>query len=135
MLEIAKERGELGRVLIATDTPTGTGVMPLGMLKTVVEFASLAGLSATDSLALATGNGGRVLRRPEGIIEVGRPADFVLMQPPAGGYAHDALSAIERGDIPGICAVVIDGEVRTLRSRNTAAPARLATQLPSPVLI
>ena len=128
MLEIAKERDELHRILIATDSPTGTGVMPLGMIKTVAEFSSLGGLSATDALALATGNGGRVLRRSEGVVEVGRPADFVLLQPPGGGVANDALQAIERGDIPGIAGVVIDGEVRALRSRNTPAPARLATQ-------
>ncbi|HEX5016608.1 MAG TPA: hypothetical protein VFX15_03360 [Actinomycetes bacterium] len=129
MLDIAKERDQLDRMLIATDTPTGTGVMPLGMIKTVVELCSLGGLSATDALALATGNGGRVLRRPEGVIEISRPADFVLMQPPYGGVATDALAAIERGDIPGIAGVVIDGQVRALRSRNTPAPARLATQL------
>nr|WP_269153795.1 amidohydrolase family protein [Streptomyces caniscabiei] len=128
MLEIAKERDELDRILIATDSPTGTGVMPLGMIKTVAEFSSLGGISATDALALATGNGGRVLRRREGVIEIGRPADFVLMQPPTGGVATDALSAIERGDIPGIAGVVIDGDVRALRSRNSPAPARFATQ-------
>ncbi|MEU1517626.1 amidohydrolase family protein [Streptomyces sp. NPDC005811] len=128
MLEIAKDRDELDRILIATDSPTGTGVMPLGMIKTVAEFSSLGGLSATDALALATGNGGRVLRRDEGVIAIGRPADFVLMQPPSGGVATDALSAIERGDLPGIGGVVIGGEVRALRSRNTPAPARLATQ-------
>lgn len=128
MLEIARERDDLHRVLVATDSPTGTGVMPLGMIKTVAEFSSLAGFSATDALAFATGNPGRVLRRPEGLVEIGRPADFVLLQPPAGGVATNALSAIERGDIPGICGVVIDGEVRALRSRNTPAPARLAVQ-------
>ncbi len=30
--------------------------------------------------------------------------------------------SIEYGDIPGIAAVVIGGEVRALRSRNTPAP-------------
>jgi len=40
--------------------------------------------------------------------------------------AADALSAIARGDIPGISAVVIDGEVRVARSRNTPLAKRLA---------
>jgi hypothetical protein len=30
---------------------------------------------------------------------------------------------IEHGDLPGIGGVVVDGEVRALRSRNTPAPA------------
>jgi len=41
--------------------------------------------------------------------------------------APDALSAIARGDIPGISAVVIDGGVRVGRSRNTPLAKRLAT--------
>ena len=41
--------------------------------------------------------------------------------------AGDALAAIARGDIPGISAVIIDGEVRVGRSRNTPLAKRLAT--------
>lgn len=126
MLELARERDALDRILVATDTPTGTGVMPMGMIKTVTEFSSLGGFNATDALAFATGNAARVLRRDEGVIDVGRPADLVLLQAPAGGVATDPLAAIERGDIPGICGVVIDGEVRALRSRNTPAASRQA---------
>lgn len=127
ILSMARERESLDRVVIATDTPTGTGVMPLGMLKSICELSSLGGLSATDAIALATGNNGRVLRRPEGILEAGRPADVVLCFAPLGSAFADPLTAIEHGDVPGIGAVVIDGEVRALRSRNTPAPAGACT--------
>lgn len=126
ILEVARELDALDRVVLATDTPTGTGVMPLGMLKTVVEMSALAGISATDSIALATANNARVLRRQEGILEPGRPADIVLIQEPLGSAATDPLSAIQIGDMPAITAVVIDGEVKALKSRNTPAPTRLA---------
>ena len=33
--------------------------------------------------------------------------------------------------MPGISAVIIDGQVRTLRSRNTLAAARMATVRPA----
>ena len=122
ILRLANERGALDRILIATDTPTGTGVMPLGMLKTVCELSSLGGVAATDALALATGNNGLVLRKQEGILGVGRPADLVLAFPALGSAFEDPLIGIERGDLPGIGAVLIDGEVRALRSRNTPAP-------------
>ena len=122
ILELARERDALDRIVLATDTPTGTGVMPLGMLKTIAEVASLAGLSATDAIALATGANATVLRRPEGILEVGRPADIVLVQAPLGGDFETPLAALEHGDLPAIVAVVIDGELRALRSRNTPAP-------------
>jgi enamidase len=123
IIELAKERDALDRLLIATDTPAGTGVMPLGMMKTVCELSSLGGLAATDALAMASGANARVLRRDEGILETGRPADLVLLFAPLGSALSDPLEAIEHGDIPGIGAVVIDGELRALRSRNTPAPA------------
>jgi enamidase len=122
IIELARERGALDRIVIATDTPTGTGVMPLGMIKTVCELSSLSGLQATDTLAMATGNNGRVLRREEGVIDVGAPADLSLMFAPLGSAWDDPLTAIEHGDIPGIAAVVVDGELRALRSRNTPSP-------------
>lgn len=123
ILALARERDALDRIVIATDTPTGTGVMPLGMIKSVVELSSLGRVPAADAIALATGNNAAVLRRPEGLLEEGRPADLSLIHPPLGGSTDTPLAAIENGDIPGIGAVVIDGEVRALRSRNTPAPA------------
>jgi enamidase len=123
ILELARQRDRLDKIVLATDTPTGTGVMPLGMIKTLVEVSSLGGIPAADAIALATGNNAAVLRRPEGLLHVGRPADLALLHAPLGGAAGSPLTAIENGDIPGIGAVVIDGRVRALRSRNTPASA------------
>ena len=123
ILDLAARNQSLDRIVLATDTPTGTGVMPLGMIKTIVEMSSLGRIPAADAIALATGNNARVLRREEGVLEAGRPADLALLHPPLGGATDAPLAAIENGDIPGIGAVVIDGEVRALRSRNTPAPA------------
>lgn len=122
ILELAKERDALDRIVIATDTPTGTGVMPLGMIKTVCELASLGGLTAADAVAMASGSNGAVLRRDEGVLEPGRPADMALTFAPLGSAHDDPLTCIEQGDIPGIAAMLIDGEIRALRSRNTPAP-------------
>lgn len=122
IVELAKRRDALDRLTLATDTPTGTGLMPLGMIKTVCEISSLGGVSATDAIAMATGSNGSVLRRAEGVLQPGRPADLFLCFPPLGSAWSSPLSAIEHGDIPGIAAVVAAGEVRALRSRNTPAP-------------
>lgn len=122
IIELAKERDALGRIVLATDTPTGTGVMPLGMIKTVCEISSLGRVNATDAIAMATGNNAAVLRRPEGVLDIGHPADFVLCFAPLGSAFPGPIEAIEGGDIPGIAGVVIDGELRARRSRNTPAP-------------
>src|SRR5881397_3117719 len=116
----AREADALARVCVASDTPTGTGVMPLGVVKSVCEIASLGDLAPEIVLALATGNNARAFRLAgAATLEVGQPADLVVCDAPAASLAPDALTAIARGDIPGISAVVIDGEVRVARSRHT----------------
>jgi len=126
ILRLAGEAGALPRVCVASDTPTGTGVMPMGVLKSVCELASLGDLAPETVIALATGNNARVFRLTTGTLAVGEPADLVVCDAPAASRAADALGAIARGDIPGISAVVIDGIVRVGRSRNTPLAKRLA---------
>jgi len=125
----AREAGALARVCVASDTPTGTGVMPMGVMKSVCELASLGDLPAEVVVALATGNNTRAFRLAEGTgtIAVGAPADLVVCDAPSASLAGDALTAIARGDIPGISCVVIDGQVKVGRSRNTPLAKRLAT--------
>ena len=127
ILDLARTHDALARVCLASDTPTGTGVMPLGVLKTVCEVASLGGVSPADAIALATGNNARAFRVSTGTIAVGQPADLVVCDAPAASLARDGFDAIARGDIPGISCVIIDGQVRVARSRNTALAKRLAT--------
>jgi hypothetical protein len=127
ILDLARKHGALARVCLASDTPTGTGVMPLGVLKTVCEVASLGGLAPAEAIALATGNNASAFRLATGTIAVGQPADLVVCDAPAASLARDAFDAIARGDIPGISCVVVDGHVRVGRSRNTALAKRLAT--------
>ena len=125
----AREAGALARVCVASDTPTGTGVMPLGVMKSVCELASLGGLPPEVVIALATGNNARAFRLAAGTgtLAVGAPADLVVCDAPSASLAGDAMTAIARGDIPGISCVVIDGQVRVGRSRNTPMAKRLAT--------
>jgi enamidase len=127
ILKLAREHRALGRVCLASDTPTGTGVMPMGVLKSVCEVASLGELAPEEAIALATGNNTRAFRLTTGTIAVGRPADLVVCDAPAASLARDGLDAIARGDIPGISCVIIDGHVRVGRSRNTPLAKRLAT--------
>lgn len=127
IMELALDAGALDRIVLASDTPTGTGVMPMGVLKTVCEMASLSGITAGQAIALATGNNARHFRLDTGVIEAGEPADLVVCDVPLGSAAGSALEGIQIGDIPGISMVVIDGIPRIGKSRNTPAATRLAT--------
>ncbi len=127
ILRLAREAGALDRVCLASDTPTGTGVMPMGVMKTICETASLGDFDAAVAIALATGNNARIFRLATGTLAPGQPADLLVCDAPVASAASDALGAIARGDIPGISSVVVDGQVRVARSRNTPLAKRLAT--------
>jgi enamidase len=128
IVKLAREAGALPRVCVASDTPTGTGVMPMGVIKTICEIASLGDLTPEIAIALATGNNARAFRLAagSGTLAIGAPADLVVCDAPAASKARDAFEAITRGDIPGISCVIIDGQVRTGRSRNSPLAGRLA---------
>ena len=130
IVDAALEHGAEHRVVIGSDTPTGTGVMPLGVIKTMAELSSLTRADPAVVWAWASGVTADVYDLDAGKIEVGRPADLVIADAPWGSYGGDALGALARGDIPGISAVLIDGRIRALRSRNTPAAARQVTVTP-----
>ncbi len=123
--KLLDDAGQPERLLIATDTPTGSGIMPLGMLYTVSHLASLGGMPPEQAIAAATGNNARVYRLNSGIIGVGKDADVVLIDACAGGSQPDALSALRNGDVPAVAAMFTDGVPRFVgRSRNTPASIR-----------
>lgn len=118
--DLLKRTNQLDRLLIATDTPTGSGIMPLGMLYTMSHLASLAGIAPEVAVAMATGNNAKVFRLNSGVIAPGRDADVVIVDACLGGSKNDGLSALKNGDILGVGAVISDGVPRFVgRSRNT----------------
>jgi enamidase len=122
---LARQYDAFDRVLIATDTPTGSGIMPLGMLYTIAHLASLGNVPPEQAIAAATGNNARVYGLNSGRISAGCDADIVLIDAPDGGSQNTALDAIRNGDIAAVGAVVSNGEPRFVgRSRNSPATTR-----------
>jgi enamidase len=124
VMKIVKEVKAFPRIIIGNDAPSGTGVIPLGILRVINFLASLCDVKAEEAIAMATGNTARLYQLNRGVIEVGKEADLVVMDAPMGSVGKDALSAIEAGDIPGIAAVFIDGQMKIGVSRNTPPPNR-----------
>jgi len=114
------------RVILGTDAPAGSGVQPLGILRLIALISSLADIPAEIVVGFATGNTARMRALAQGLIEVGRPADFVFMDKAQHSAGKDLLDSIRLGDIPGVGMVMIDGLVRCQRSRNTPP----ATEVP-----
>jgi len=118
--ELLKAADQFERLLIATDTPTGSGIMPLGMLYTISHLASLTKIPVEWAIAAATGNNADVYRLNSGYLRPGRDADVAVIDACAGGSRNNALDALRNGDIAAVAAVVSDGVPRFVgRSRNT----------------
>lgn len=126
-LRTARELNQLDRVLLGTDSPAGSGVQPLGIIRMISMLSALGDVPAEVAVCFATGNTARLRKLDCGLIEVGREADFVFMDRAQHSAGKDLLHSIRVGDLPGIGMVVIDGIVRVQRSRNTPP----ATKVPS----
>src|ERR1700691_4032195 len=79
---LARKHGAMDRLLLATDTPTGSGVMPLGMIYTMSHLASLTDMPPEHALCAATGNNARVYRLNSGFIAPGKDADVAIVDAP-----------------------------------------------------
>jgi enamidase len=124
-LKTALATRNLHRVILGTDSPAGSGVQPLGILRMIALLSGLGGLPAELAVACATGNTARQRKLDCGLIEVGRAADFVFIDRAQHTSGSTVLKSIEAGDLPGIGMVVIDGIVRCGRSRNTPPAERI----------
>lgn len=123
--DMVRQADAFDRFLIATDTPTGSGVMPLGMLYTISHLASLTSMPAEWAIAAATGNNARVYGLNNGFVRMGCDADLVVIDACVGGSKDNAMDALRNGDIPAVAAVITDGVPRFVgRSRNTPAPIK-----------
>jgi enamidase len=133
--KLADRLGAFDRFIIATDTPTGSGIMPLGMLYTIAHCASLTGLPAERFVCAASGSNARVYGLESGLLAPGKLADLVLLDAPDGGTQTTALNAIQHGDIAAIGGVISGGIPRFVgRSRNTPATTRTARVVRSSVM-
>jgi enamidase len=127
-LHFARELGQMNRVILGTDSPAGSGVQPLGILRLIALLASVGDTPAEQVFACATGNTARMRNLDCGIIEPGRAADFVLMDRAQHSAGTTLLDSVRQGDLPGIGLVIIDGIVRCGRSRNTP-PAEVVPEI------
>jgi enamidase len=127
-LRAAKELKQLDRVILGTDSPAGSGVQPLGILRMISMLSSLGDVPAEIAFCFATGNTAKIRKLDCGLIAPDRAATFVLMDKAQHSAGKNLLDCIQKGDLPGIGMVIIDGLVSAGRSRNTP-PATMAPEV------
>jgi enamidase len=124
MIKTVIEIGALERVVLGTDSPTGNGMEPLGMLHLITFLSACTDLRPEQAICMATGNTARAYDLPTGMILPGRAADLLLLDAPLGSVAKNALDAFALGDSPAVAMVMIDGKILVPRSRNTVPPQK-----------
>ena len=129
-MRTAFEIGQAERIILGTDAPAGSGVQPLGILRMIAMLSSLGDIPPEIAFCFATGNTARMRELDTGIIEVGKAADFILIDSAQHAPGKTMLESIHQGNLPGVGMTIIDGIVRTQRSRNTPP----AEHLPEVVL-
>lgn len=118
-LNTARELGKMDQIILGTDGPAGSGVQPLGILRMVAMLSALGNVPAELAFCFATGNTARQRELDAGLIERGYAADFVLMDQAQHSGGRTILESVQLGNLPGVGMTIIDGEVRSNRSRNT----------------
>jgi len=124
-MRTAFEIGQSERIILGTDAPAGSGVQPLGILRMIAMLSSLGDIPPEIAFCFATGNTARMRELDTGIVEVGKSADFILIDSAQHAPGKTMLESIHQGNLPGVGMTIIDGIVRTQRSRNTPPAERL----------
>ncbi len=124
-LNTARELKKLDQIILGTDGPAGSGVQPLGILRMIAMLSAFGNVPAELAFCFGTGNTSRRRELDTGIIEVGKAADFVLMDQAQHAPGKSILESVQLGNLPGVGMTVIDGVPRSGRSRNTPPATRL----------
>jgi enamidase len=124
-LNTARELNKLDQLILGTDGPAGSGVQPLGILRMIAMLSSLGNVAAETAFCFGNGNTARQRELDVGLLEVGYSADFVLLDQAQHAPGKDMLESVRLGNLPGVGMTVIDGIVRSQRSRNTPPAMRL----------
>jgi len=124
-LRTAGELKQWHRVILGTDSPAGSGVQPLGIVRLIAMLSSLGDVPAEVAICFATGNTAKIRNQNCGLIAAGRDATFVFMDKAQHSAGATFLKSIAAGDLPGIGMVMIDGVVAAQRSRNTPPATRV----------
>ena len=121
VMELAITKKALHRVTLGTDTPSGTGVAPRGMLRIMALVASVDGVKPEEAICMATGSVALAHDLDSGFIQEGKCADLIIMGRIQGSAGSPPLEALKAGNLLGISMVIVDGKL-LIRDRSQQTP-------------
>jgi len=122
IVEHAREKGQLDRVVMGSDQAVGLGLQWGSLWVQMSQVASMTDVAPEQVVAMATGNAakhfGKFVDMNRGVIEEGREADIVITDKPHGSAAKDFLDALKHGDVCAPAMVMVDGRVISIKGRD-----------------
>ena len=91
----------------------------------VAMLSAFGNVPAEQAFCFANGNTARQRELDTGLIEIGKCADFVLLDQAQHAPGKTMLDSVKLGNLPGVGMTIIDGKVCSKRSRNTPPADRL----------
>ena len=117
----AAEAGQIHRLVLGTDTPSGTGVTPRGLLRIMALAATAQDVTPEQALCMGTGSAALAHNLDSGFIAKGKPADLVILGRIQGSTGDDALEALKAGNMIAVSMALIDGKL-VIRDRSKQTP-------------
>jgi enamidase len=111
IMQTVRERGQLWRIVLGTDTPSASGVTPVGISRMIAIFSDIMDLPPEQLLCMATGNTARGFGLPGGLVEPGQPADLLVWDAMDGSVTNSLLECLAYGDRPALGLIMMDGEI------------------------
>jgi len=121
LLQMVAARNELDRVILGTDTPSGLGVTPRGMLRIMAVAAAAEGVKPEEAVCMATGGPALAHNLDSGFIRTGKPADLLIVGRIKGSPGDTPLAALQEGNLLGVSMALIDGRIM-IRERSQQTP-------------
>lgn len=124
ILDKARERGEMRRIILGNDAPSGFGIYAHGIWEMICLLTACGRVEPETAVACATGNTAELHSLETGRIKKGYWADLLVCDAPVGSRANNAYEALAEGTIPGVSLVLLDGLVMAMNETVNTAPAK-----------
>ena len=89
-------------MILGTDSPAGSGVQPLGILRMISMLSSLGDVPAEIAICFATGNTARIRNLNCGLVAMGRDATFVMIDKAQHSAGKTCLRASSAATCPAL---------------------------------
>lgn len=130
LIRLLKNRNQLHRLIIGTDSPSGYGIFPHGVWEVMAMLCGLCELEPEYAICAGSGNTANCYGLFSNKIQVGYAADINVCDAPLGCEYDTVYECLRSGTVPAVALVFVDGKITVSGETVGTAPAkRIATRV------